>query len=167
MQYPMNAFLKYFTLILPISLFLVGCNTQPTSGSQTNEDTTSMAASEPAGNTSGTLTCYKYVSGKDSVRIQLTTAGTQVKGQLVYSLFEKDKNTGTFEGQMSGDTLFAEYTFQSEGSTSVREIALLKRENTLVEGYGEVKEENGKMVFTNKNALTFSGNMVLQETPCQ
>ena len=164
----MNAILKTFFYSLTLSLFCAGCDSKPTSGSQTNEDTTSVAtAPEPVDNTSGQTTCYKYVSGKDSVRIQLTTTGTQVKGQLVYSLFEKDNNTGTFEGQMSGDTLYADYTFQSEGSTSVREIAMLKRQNTLVEGYGDVKEQNGKMVFTNKKAITFSDNMVLQETPCQ
>lgn len=159
----MNVLRNKFFRILYISSMWISCNNQNTTTSQTDGATALASPEEVASNT----TCYKHVSGKDSVRIQLTGNGNNVTGELVYSFFEKDKNTGTLEGQMKGDTIFADYTFQSEGSTSVREIALLKRGDELVEGYGEVREQAGKMVFVNKSALNFDGKMILQETPCQ
>jgi len=56
----------------------------------------------------------------DTIRLNLTQQGTDVSGPLAYLLTEKDSNTGTLSGQMRGDTLIADYTFQSEGEESVR-----------------------------------------------
>jgi hypothetical protein len=85
----------------------------------------------------------------------------------VYNLFGKDSNTGTIQGQIKGDTIFAEYTFLSEGRESVREIALLRKGNTLVEGYGEVKPVGNKMVFTSTSTLNFGNGVKLSKTNCQ
>ncbi|MFT2010136.1 hypothetical protein ACMA1I_15790 [Pontibacter sp. 13R65] len=112
--------------------------------------------------------CYVYVQKNDTIRLQLTQADTKaVEGTLQYNLYEKDKNKGTITGEMHGDTLFADYTFDSEGVRSVREVAFLRKGNTLVEGFGEVEERSGKMVFRNRSKLKFGNYIVLTETPCQ
>lgn len=111
--------------------------------------------------------CYAYINtGRDSVLLQLHVAGQTVTGDLAYKLYEKDANTGTIRGEMRGDTLFADYTFASEGSESVREVAFLKKGNRLAEGYGEVEERNGRMVFKNKEKLSFNGGIILESVPC-
>ncbi|MBC7923899.1 MAG: hypothetical protein H7Z75_22725 [Ferruginibacter sp.] len=120
------------------------------------------ATTNPAPATS----CYRYLSGKDSVTLRITTTGNAVKGELRYTFFEKDKNTGTLEGQVKGDTIFADYTFLSEGTESVREVAFLREGNDLVEGYGAAKEVNNKMVFENRSALNFKNNTLYKKVDC-
>lgn len=112
------------------------------------------------------IACYRYVSEKDTVMLQMEKMNDEVAGTLSYNYFEKDKNDGTFEGTMVGDTLKADYTFESEGSVSVRELIFIKKENKLVEGYGEVEELDGKMKFKNNTKFNFNNNMSLEEVNC-
>lgn len=110
--------------------------------------------------------CYRYVSKKDTVLLQMEKMNDEVAGTLSYNYFEKDKNDGVFEGKMVGDTLFADYTFGSEGSVSVREVMFVKKENKLVEGYGEVEEVEGKIKFKDNTKFTFNEAMALEEINC-
>lgn len=112
--------------------------------------------------------CYLHVKGKDTVKLSLITAnGNNVSGDLVYSFFEKDKNSGTISGMFKGDTLYADYTFQSEGTSSVRETVFIKKGNTLVEGFGEIDEKGNKQVFKDKKALKFDESLVLNKVECE
>ena len=114
----------------------------------------------------GTTTCYTYSTDNDSIILRLTRKGTAVEGELTYILYEKDINRGTIIGIMDGDTLFADYTFKSEGTTSVREVAFVKRGDELVEAFGEVEEQNGKFVFSDPSLLSLNENVVLNESEC-
>ena len=81
-------------------------------------------------------------------------------------IFEKDKNNGIFEGELHGDTLIAEYTFTSEGKESIRQVAFLKKGNQLFEGFGDMEDKNGKMMFKNISTLKFGESMVFNKTDC-
>lgn len=112
--------------------------------------------------------CYLYVKAKDTVRLTLITAnGNNVSGDLVYNFFEKDKNSGTVSGMFKGDTLYADYTFQSEGTSSVRETVFIKKGTTLIEGFGEITEKGNKQVFKDKKALKFDESVVLNKVECE
>lgn len=117
-------------------------------------------------NIEGTTTCYTYTTDNDSIMLRLNRQGSSVKGELTYILYEKDVNKGTIDGVMTGDTLFADYTFNSEGTTSVREVAFVKRGDELVEAFGEVEEQNVKFVFTDRSLLSLNENVVLTESDC-
>ncbi|MDQ3142733.1 MAG: hypothetical protein M3Q56_10860 [Bacteroidota bacterium] len=97
--------------------------------------------------------------------MKLTITANLVNGDLAYNFYEKDKSKGTLTGTMNGDTLFAQYTFMSEGMESVREVAFLKKGNDFVEGYGEMDKETGTK-FLDKNNIDFSGNSLLKQTSC-
>lgn len=112
------------------------------------------------------IACYRYASEKDTVLLQMEKMSDDVAGTLSFNYFEKDKNEGTFEGIMVGDTLFADYTFGSEGKISVREVMFVKKGNKLVEGYGEVEELEGKTKFKSKTKFTFYDAMPLEEINC-
>jgi hypothetical protein len=144
-------------------LCFASCQGNTPSQPETNQATPAPEVTE----TTASSDCYRAISGKDSVLIHLRTTGQNVQGDLIYSFFEKDNNTGTLSGTFSGDTLFAEYNFMSEGQESVREVAFLKKGNALVEGFGPVKENAGKMEFENRNALEFNGKLSYQSTDCQ
>jgi len=110
--------------------------------------------------------CYAGKRGKDTVTLSYMINDNVVTGELMYNYFEKDKNTGTIKGKFSGDTLFADYNFKSEGMMSVREVVFVKKGNTLVEGYGDGEEKDGKWVFKKKDALKFDNSIVLDKVVC-
>ncbi len=68
---------------------------------------------------------------------------------------------------MKGDTIIAEYIFNSEGRSSIREIVLLRKDGKLYEGYGDVEERKGKMVFKDRSKLLFGDAIVFSKTDCQ
>ncbi|MGN6492947.1 MAG: hypothetical protein ACTHLE_13190 [Agriterribacter sp.] len=155
-----------FLCLCLFSVVLFACNSNKTvHDNATTADSSAAAATpaEPADNNLG----YAYTNNKDSILLHLAIEGSKVTGDMVYSLFEKDKNTGTIDGEIKGDTIFANYTFMSEGVSSTREIAFLKKDNTLSEGFGEVEQQDNKTVFKNKSSLNFNQNIVLQQATCE
>lgn len=113
--------------------------------------------------------CYQAVIEKDTITLTVdVNSVNEFKGELDYSYFEKDKSFGTLLGNVKGDTIFADYNFQSEGKTSIRELAYIKKDaNTYVEGHGEMIETNGKMSFKDKNKIKFDGNVVFNQIDCK
>lgn len=112
--------------------------------------------------------CYIYTKNRDTASLKLNIKGEELTGELNYNLFEKDRNTGKIAGEMKGDTIIAEYIFDSEGMRSVREVVFVRKDDgNIYEGTGEVIEKNGKMVFKNRSALKFSPTMVFTKTNCQ
>lgn len=112
------------------------------------------------------LLCYAYTQNGDTVRMNITASSNIFTGHLLYHIKEKDRNKGTLQGIINGDTLIADYTFSSEGMQSVRQVAFIKKQNNLQEGFGEITEKNGKMMFTNTNSLQFTG-FLLAVTACE
>ena len=113
--------------------------------------------------------CYQAVVEKDTMTLTVdVNSVNEFKGELDYSYFEKDKNFGTLLGNIKGDTIFADYKFESEGKTSIRELAYLKKDaNTYVEGYGDMIESNGKTSFKDKSKIKFDGNIIYHKIDCK
>lgn len=112
--------------------------------------------------------CFQLVANNDTITMVLNVnAHNEVNGELVYKIYEKDKNVGTIIGNIKGDTLIADYTFKFEGVSSVREVAFLKKAGTFIEGYGDLIETNGKMIFKDKKLLKFDSKMTLSRVDCE
>lgn len=142
--------------ILPFSLFAASCT------SNGNDTTT---GNEQQDIKTGDY-CYQYNNGKDSVKISFRIDGKQVEGMLSYNYFEKDKSHGAIKGEMHGDTLIADYDFDAEGVHSVRQVAFLKMDNVLHEGYGPMEERDGKFIFTNMDSVAFISSVPMEQTDC-
>lgn len=112
--------------------------------------------------------CYLYATDKDTVYLALNppVAG-KVTGDLSYDFFERDGNIGFIEGEVQGDTLIADYTFLSEGMVSVREVGFLLEEDQVIEGYGDVEQVGGRMVFWHTDSLDFSNGLVMHKVSCE
>ena len=111
--------------------------------------------------------CYQGIQDKDTIRMTLITKGDKLQyGKLSYDYFEKDHSEGTLVGAFRGDTLYAKYSFQSEGMMSVREVIFLKQGRNYIEGFGPVTEDHGKVVFQNLKAVQFNDAIPLMEVPC-
>ncbi len=133
-----------------------------------NTDTPAVTQDkEPAKVTETTTSCYQAIHEKDSVLLLIKVKENVVTGNLTYNLFEKDKNTGSIAGEMKGDTIFATYSFMSEGVKSEREVAFVKSGDSLVEGFGAVEDKNGKFVFKNKAALVYDTANILTKIDCR
>jgi hypothetical protein len=118
---------------------------------------------EPAGDQ-----CYEWKLNGSVIAMSFNVNSHQeVNGKLSYNLVGKDKNEGTLIGNMKGDTLIADYTFVSEGVSSVREVAFLQKDGAFIEGYGDVAAANDKVTFKDKTKLKFDQKNTLTKVDCK
>lgn len=110
--------------------------------------------------------CYTYTENRDTVFLSVNYQKDSVTGELIYQLYQKDKNKGTIAGTIKNDLLIADYSFLSEGVMSVRQVAFKRSATGFTEAHGASQEKNGKMVFTDINALQFDGPVILKEVEC-
>jgi hypothetical protein len=141
----------------------MSCNQKPTTISESStEDTTLVKVSDDV----PLIACYEKISNQDTFRLRVETFEGRVTGTLAYLFHEKDSNIGDFEGRMHGDTLIADYIFTSEGSTSVRQVAFRIDDQTATEGYGEMKEQDGKMTFSDWRKLAYGQGVIMSRQNC-
>jgi hypothetical protein len=75
-------------------------------------------------------------------------------------------NKGEFDGQLHRDTLLTDYKFMSEGKLSIRQVIFFIKDDMAIEGYGDMEEKEGKMVFKNVKAVTFGKGLSLEKNEC-
>ena len=145
---------KAVLFINAVVIILISCNTESGNESKTGKDTTTSKSS--ATNAPSSVTgCYSMVQQRDSVLLNLHVTDSVVTGNLQFRRFEKDRNNGTIQGVVRGDMIIANYTFQSEGTTSVREVVFFIRNGSLFEGYGEIVVKNDTAKFVDTGQLQF------------
>jgi len=149
----------YFLKLLFIALILVSCKEK--------KDINKAEKVTENQEVAKSIRCYSYSKDKDSIFLSYTELDDSfVEGNLTYKLYEKDNNRGSFKGKWIGDSLFADYEFQSEGSISTREIFFYKTDAGLIEGYGPVKETLNKVVFQEHSTLALNENLLLKPIDC-
>ena len=83
-------------------------------------------------NDANLATCYHGTVGNSSSLLQISEqTASSVKGSLLFQNYEKDSSYGDFVGKYEDNKLTAVFTFQSEGTESVREIIFTKDGNNL------------------------------------
>lgn len=155
---------KLFALLLSVVL-LTRCNNN--SPSEPPPALNSVSDSSIVASVSNNLLqkgCYTYDGNSSRINFEITEVGTEITGKLYYSLKEKDSNSGTFKGVLSGDTLLGNYTFSSEGVESTREVAFLVKDNQLIEGVGELNATG--TAFKDRNIIKYGPDMSLKKTDC-
>jgi len=104
--------------------------------------------------------CYLYTVNKDTFQLAITAVNkNDIEGSIIYNFHEKDDSKGTFNGNFDGETLKGDYTFQSEGSTSVREVIFKKTKTGFIEGTGEVTVVNNKAVFSQPGSISYENGI--------
>ena len=151
---------KQILFSLVFVLTLIGCK------KETEEETpepTVPVAEEPVP-TVAKNECYSYKANGSDINMQIEFKGDDLSGTLNYFLAEKDGNAGTFTGKSENDILLLDYTFQSEGVQSTRQVAFKMQDGKLIEGYGEMNEDGTK--FKDVSQLKFDSKMPLTKTAC-
>ncbi|HTN39291.1 MAG TPA: hypothetical protein VL053_19600 [Arachidicoccus sp.] len=149
-------------IVLVLLGFVVGCKNAPKE--EANEKSKESLPAK-----SGQKHCYAYLQNRDTIILTIqTTDSARFQGSMIYKLYEKDQNIGTVEGIRKGDLLVADYTFNSEGKASIRQVAFKQQGQNLTEGFGAVIEdkEDGAVRFSNLDSLSFDSQIILQQTPC-
>ncbi|MFP5078856.1 hypothetical protein [Pedobacter sp. JCM 36344] len=159
---------KLILALVAASSILAACNSEKKTSVEADSsvamtaDTTMAKAAEAFSDG-----CYAYTKNRDTALLTLKVAGEEVTGDLSYSLYEKDSNKGTIAGEIKGDTIIAEYDFNSEGVRSIREIVFLKKGGKLYEGFGEVETKGMKAIFKDRASLKFEGSIVFDPEACK
>ncbi|MCF0073285.1 hypothetical protein LZD49_22595 [Dyadobacter sp. CY261] len=149
-----------FALLVIASLLSCSGKSGPDDGQTADTATEDTAAK------TGAVECFAYKMQKDSALLRLEIADNAVSGELSYALYEKDRNQGSIAGIIHSDTIFARYTFASEGSTSVREVAFLKSGSGWIEGFGDVVDSSGVLIFKDRSKLNFEKGMQFEPAEC-
>ncbi|OOG70555.1 hypothetical protein [Algoriphagus sp. A40] len=110
--------------------------------------------------------CFQYVSGKDTIRMRIQPDEFNVTGELAYLFFEKDKSWGLIKGTLKDSLLIAEFNFLSEGDSSKRQVVFKRFGEGWREGFGEIVESDGIVVFKSIDSLDFSHEVNLVPMPC-
>ena len=102
--------------------------------------------------TSKLQSCYHATVGDSSSLLQIKDpSADQLTGELIFQNYEKDSSYGVFTGKLAADKLTIDFTFQSEGSESKRQIVLTKSADQLSgEGYTYKPVDDCKKVLYNQ-----------------
>ena len=151
--------MKKVIVVFVFVSFFISCKKEKDASPAVIEEVVAEAKSE----------CYSSIKSKDTVKMDLKIdKDLSVVGNLCYRFFEKDKNDGTVIGKLQGDTLIADYTFMSEGVSSLRQVVFVKKGNTYVEGYGDITtDSNGKVTYKDLQTLKFGDGVVLAKVDCE
>ena len=102
--------------------------------------------------TSKLQSCYHANVGNSSSLLQIKDpSADQLTGELIFQNYEKDSSYGVFTGKLAADKLTIDFTFQSEGIESKRQIVLNKSADQLSgEGYTYKPIDDCKKVLYNQ-----------------
>ena len=102
--------------------------------------------------TSKLQSCYHATVGDSNSLLQIKDPTTeQLTGELIFQNYEKDSSYGVFTGNLVADKLTIDFTFQSEGVESKRQITLTKSSDELIgEGYTYKPVSDCKKVVYNQ-----------------
>ena len=150
-----HTYMRVLPFVICLGIIVNACN-NPTSEKQPVEATISSGAN-----------CYQWTNNRDTITLSISEMNGNISGTLIYSFFEKDRNTGTISGELKDDLLVADYSFISEGTASVRQVAFKRQGDEWVEGHGDAEEKDGKTVFKSLDSLNFSNPVILKKSNCK
>ncbi len=160
-------------LFLLFSVALGSCNNTTTVTAGNSDSTNaSMHTTNPAdtlitNNTPVMLTgCYEMIINGDTATLRIDLQDSTITGNLNYHFKEKDQNTGTLRGVIRDKYIYADYIFNSEGTTSIREVVFKIEGDILIPGFGDIVEQGTKIIFTDKNALQFQSETPFLKIAC-
>ena len=155
--------------IITLAIFFAGCNTATKTDVKKesnigNDTSLSMQETNADPSVAG---CYQMIISKDTANLQLSGAGEQFSGVLNYKRFQKDSNKGTVTLLKKNDKLAGWYSFQSEGTTSIRAIEFKMMGDKLAEAYGDIGMRNDTAYYKYPAVLKFEEKHPFNKVNCR
>lgn len=154
-------------ILLYAVVILGACNANKEKATSAGDINTKTTTDHNVDNTKPESGCYRMVIHKDSALMNLTVNGKNVSGKLEYRRFEKDSNTGNFSGTIDSNRINAWYSFQAEGTISVRQVIFKIDGDKLLEGYGDVGAKGDTAYFKYPHALNYENNHPYSKIACR
>ena len=110
--------------------------------------------------------CYSQIINRDTSLLQLEQKASTVTGALSYNIFQKDRNDGTLQADLSGDIITGWYLFRSEGIVSVRQVSWKVNGDELWPGIGEVIQKNDTALFAQSGKLQYDSTRPFKKVAC-
>lgn len=108
--------------------------------------------------------CYVATLGKDVYTLTIgSQTGKSFGGTLSFKNYEKDSSSGDYVGTYNDGILLGDYSFNSEGMTSLMQVIFKKSGNDFVRGYGDVDETGTR--FTNLSTIEYDTQAIFKFTP--
>lgn len=148
---------------LGLFLFAGACNNTGKSSTEISSDT---AVNNIATDDTLSSGCYSQIVQRDTSFFQLENKDSIISGSLTYNVYQKDRNDGTLQAELSGDVLTGWYLFRSEGIISVRQVSWKVRGDELWPGMGEVIQKNDTMLFAQPDKLQYDSTRPFKKIPC-
>ena len=149
--------------LLLIILSTGACNNE---GKKSAEITADTLVNSTAAIDSGFSGCYSQIINRDTSLLQLEQKVNTVTGALSYNIFQKDRNDGTLQADVTGDIITGWYLFRSEGIVSVRQVSWKVNGDELWPGIGEVIQKNDTMLFDQPDKLQYDNTRPFKKVAC-
>ena len=159
--------MKNLMIVALISMSIMACKNDEKKDDNIDEITIEGKTTETMDITVNNLElgCYQYKTEDNDLKMEVTKIeGDAVSANLFYAYAEKDKNKGTFFGNLHGDKLIGKYTFMSEGVESVRDVAFKIEKDQIIEGFGEMNKEGTS--FKDIKNITYSSKTPWMKMDC-
>jgi hypothetical protein len=151
-------------LLIISVVFFVACNSQTETKSENTADTLNNSVETSAPSING---CYMSILKQDTATLRINENAGLISGDLTYDRFEKDSNKGTFKGEIKDSLIIGDYTFQSEGNSSVRQVVFKISGANLIEGYGDINMNGDTATFKNISHLNYQNDQPFIKTDCK
>ena len=149
-----------YKLIFLIPVFLFSCNHHKKDTTPRNLDTYTLIKNPER--------CFVAVYQKDSAFLKYKTAPDgKIQGRLIIKYaepeamaLEKEFYHGDIKGKFTKDTLFADYLFVDGIHKTIyrNPLALLRKDNKLVLGFGVTINYLGRTWFRDHHAISFNNS---------
>ncbi|RPD44601.1 hypothetical protein DNI29_20945 [Hymenobacter sediminis] len=110
--------------------------------------------------------CYAYDSEDDTIYLHIITLHPSVTGRITFNAEQRE--SGPISGVVHGDTLLADWQLEYNGKPSsiAAPVAFLRTDKGFLQGFGDIKEQNGMFSFKDRSAIRFDTTRILQPAYC-
>ena len=153
-------------VLLGFVMLCGSCNNEAKTSAELKTDLADRSITSGSINDSLSSGCYSQINGRDTSLLQIDNKSMNINGTLSYNIFQKDRNDGTLQAEISGDILKGWYLFKSEGIISVRQVAWKIKGNELWPGAGEMVQKNDTMFFSGPDNLKYDNTRPFKKVEC-
>jgi len=154
LQYEMIYFKRVFFYVVLLVFFMLCCTSKNIAPDKPDEIRRSV-------------TCYEYISKKDSVYLKTYQQGDSIFGTLKANDRFIGKSSGEVNGYINNSIMWLMYKYDSSGYEKNRQIAFKKVGDYLIPGKGALRFHNNFARFAEIDKVTFPDSFSLEIINCK
>ncbi len=158
--------MKFFSPIIILCFVFVSCAESKDGDMKETETTNNVIDSDKNIQNYTMNGCYRMIIENDTATMKVSQEQDSIIGSLIYKRKDKDSNKGEVHLLKTKDRVEGWYTYQSEGTTSVRQIVFKTTDSSFAEAYGDIKMRNDTALFKYPHALNYEEKHSFNKVNC-